>query len=98
MRAVDGVPYETFAADDELRDAVLWRFTKLGEAASQLSTELRERHPTVPWREPIAFRNRIAHGYFDVDDQLVYDAAVADVPRLLTAARSVLAVEFPAYG
>ena len=35
LRAVDQVPYETFAEDEELRDAVLWRFTKLGEAASQ---------------------------------------------------------------
>ena len=98
LKAVDTVPYEKFSTDEELRDAVLWRFTKLGEAASQLSEDLRARHPAVPWREPIAFRNRIVHGYFDVDDEIVYDAAVGDVPRLLDGARAVLAAEFPTYG
>ena len=97
IRAVDGVPYERFAEDEDLRDAVLWRFTKLGEAASQLSAELRERHGEVLWRDPIAFRNRIVHGYFDVDDEIVYDAAVLDIPRLLEAARGVLRGEFPGY-
>jgi uncharacterized protein with HEPN domain len=80
VRAVEGVSYQEFDRDQELRDAVLWRFTKLGEAASQLSDALRGRHPDVNWRDPIAFRNRIVHGYFDVDDQLVFDAAKRDVP------------------
>lgn len=97
ITAVHGLSYEQFVGDDQLRDAVLWRFTKLGEAAGQLSPELRERHPEIPWREPIAFRNRIVHGYFDVDDQIVYDAAVLDLPRLVTGAQRVLRLEFPSH-
>jgi uncharacterized protein with HEPN domain len=52
----------------------------------------------VNWRDPIAFRNRIVHGYFDVDDQLVFDAAKRDVPGLVADVKQVLKAEFPGFG
>lgn len=52
---IEGVP--------DRRDSLLWNFTVLGEAVSQLSTELKARHPAVPWSDASRTRNRIVHGY-----------------------------------
>ena len=48
---------------DEPREALLWNMTVQGEAAGQLSAELRDAHPDIPWRKATALRNRIVHLY-----------------------------------
>jgi uncharacterized protein with HEPN domain len=48
--------------DRQRRDALLWNFTVLGEAAGQLSAEVKDRFPKVAWQQPIRLRNRIVHG------------------------------------
>ncbi|MGH3200372.1 MAG: HepT-like ribonuclease domain-containing protein, partial [Streptosporangiaceae bacterium] len=53
--------------DRQRRDALLWNFTVLGEAAGQLSTEVKERFPDIAWQQPIRLRNRIVHGYWSID-------------------------------
>jgi uncharacterized protein with HEPN domain len=44
------------------RDALLWNFTVLGEAANQVSTELKSQSPELPWADASRTRNRIVHG------------------------------------
>jgi uncharacterized protein with HEPN domain len=46
------------------RDALLWNFTVLGEAANQVPSELKERSPALPWADASRTRNRIVHGYW----------------------------------
>jgi uncharacterized protein with HEPN domain len=53
----------------------------------------------VPWRQIVAIRNRVVHGYFEVDLDILWDVAVGDVPRLLDqvlAIRSALPPPSPA--
>ncbi len=92
---MSGVDIIHFQEDGLLHDSILWRLTKVGEAAYQLSEELRERHPDVGWHRAIGFRNRIVHGYFDLDLEVIYRTAVEDVPELLVEARRVLNTEVP---
>jgi uncharacterized protein with HEPN domain len=49
-------------ADRTRREALLWNFTVLGEAASKVSDQTRALGPDIPWRDPIRVRNRIVHG------------------------------------
>ena len=58
---------DSFLKDEVLPAAVLHHLAVIGEAISRLSVALRERHPEVPWRQIIAARHRIVHGYFDLD-------------------------------
>lgn len=51
------------AVSRDRRDAVLWNFAVLGEAAGQVSATTRARYPEVGWRDPVRVRNRIIHGY-----------------------------------
>lgn len=69
--------------DATVRDALLWNFTVLGEAANQVSQETRERHPDVPWRRAAGLRNRIVHGYWSTDTDVLVSTAHDVVPALL---------------
>ncbi len=64
---LDGVTRERWDAENILRDAVLYRMLLLGEIASALPDELRDRYPEVAWRQIRAFRNLAVHKYFGVD-------------------------------
>ena len=73
---VAATPEDTFLRDEVLPAAVLHHLTVIGEAVSRLSVELRERHPQVPWRQIVAVRHRIVHAYFDLNWQILCDAAI----------------------
>lgn len=63
QRLVRGRDAISVAADRRSRDALLWNFTVLGEAASQLPEPFKAAHPGVNWARPSRLRNRIVHGY-----------------------------------
>jgi uncharacterized protein with HEPN domain len=93
---VQGLGVEELALDRQRRDALLWNFTVLGEAAAQLPTELKDEHPGVPWSQPARLRNRIVHGYWSIDLEILHTTAqeqlpgfAADLRRVLVALNSV---------
>ena len=78
--------------EDELRgDAMLWNFTVLGEATGQLSEELRAAHADVGWQRPVQLRNRIVHGYWSIDLEILVSTARNDLPAFVRAVRQVIA-------
>jgi uncharacterized protein with HEPN domain len=99
---LDGVTRERWDADRVLRDAVLYRMLLLGEIASALPEELRERYPHVPWKQIRAFRNLAVHRYFGVDWAVVWQIAQEEPPVLEEQALAIIRAEFPdlaqAYG
>lgn len=69
--------------DDQLRqDAVLRRLETLSDAAAHLSDDLKARWPNISWHKITGFRNALAHGYFDVDLEVVWATIVGDLPEL----------------
>jgi uncharacterized protein with HEPN domain len=91
---VTAISEEAFLADEVLPAAVLHHLTVIGEAISRLSVELRDRYPEVPWRQIVAVRHRIVHAYFDLDWQILWDAAADEIPELRRQVREILATEF----
>lgn len=67
----------------------------IGEEVSRLSDELRLRHPGIEWRQIGAFRNRIAHGYFELSLPIVWQLWTDEVPQLREQLLAVLLAEFP---
>src|SRR5215469_8190418 len=67
--------------DDRMRaESLLWNFTVLGEAATQLSSELKDRFPGIPWQQPARLRNRIVHGYWSIDMEILHTTATDQLP------------------
>lgn len=56
----------------------------IGEAAAHVSADTRVMLP-LPWLESVATRNRLAHGYFDIDEIVVWRTATEDIPLLAQA-------------
>lgn len=70
--------------DDEVVQAALTRWLQnIGEAASAISAEVRDRYPEVPWKVIIGMRHRVVHDYFFVDLGVVWRAATVRVPELV---------------
>ena len=88
-------PREKFLIDRTARAAVLHEITVIGEAASHLSGELRDRHPEIPWQKIVAFRNFVVHEYFGLDWPIVWNTATVLVPDLRRHVAETLAAEFP---
>jgi uncharacterized protein with HEPN domain len=94
-RMVKDVPVERFVADEVLVSAVEMKLVIIAEALGSLSDQSRSSLTDVPVREVRALRNRIVHGYFSVDEGLIYDVASGDVPSLVSQAEELLQRDFP---
>ncbi|MEK7544301.1 MAG: DUF86 domain-containing protein [Patescibacteria group bacterium] len=83
QRYVTGVEKEAFLADDSMvAAAVVREFEIIGEAMAQIADAYKKQYESVPWREIIDMRNRLIHGYFSVDYEIVWKSATEDLPIL----------------
>jgi uncharacterized protein with HEPN domain len=76
--------------DRMLLFAVVRAIEILGEAAGQISDDIRSHAADLPWRAMVGMRNRIVHAYFDIDADIVWKTAVEEVPGLLPRLRELL--------
>jgi uncharacterized protein with HEPN domain len=75
-----------FVADKRTQQAVILNLLVIGEAATKLLNEypdFAQRHHAVAWKSMKGMRNRIAHGYFDIDLDIVWETVVVNLPPLL---------------
>ncbi len=63
-------------------DATLRNLELIGEAASHVPEEMRKFAPNVPWRQVVATRNRLIHGYLGIDNDTLWSIIRDDVPPL----------------
>jgi uncharacterized protein with HEPN domain len=68
--------------DKQLRGSVLYYMVVIGEACSRISSGLKQQFPNVEWSDATAMRNHLAHGYFALNLDIVWETAVQDLPRL----------------
>lgn len=87
---VSGITVEALQADRLRSESLLWNFTVLGEAATQLSDDIKERFPDIPWQQPARLRNRIVHGYWSIDLDILHTTATDQLPPFAAALRQVL--------
>lgn len=62
----------------------------IGEAARGVSDELRSAHPEIPWPKMSGMRDRLIHGYFDVNLSIVWHTATEDLPPLIRQLEQIL--------
>lgn len=77
---------DDFLVDKRTQQAVIMSLIILGEAATRVMdrhAEFAMAHPEIPWRSMRGMRNRIAHGYFDINLDVVWDTLNVALPALL---------------
>lgn len=85
---VEDITEPAFLSDVRTQDAVVRNFEILGEAARKIELHhaaFAAAHPEVPWALVYTMRNRLAHGYFKVDYELVWKTIHTDLPDLAAA-------------
>ena len=92
---LEGRTKNDFLNDDFFRSAILQKLMVIGEAAAKLPESLRARYPEVPWVDIVGFRNRVVHGYFNLDWDIVWVTAVEQAPELRQQIATILKAEFP---
>ncbi len=87
---IEGVSYEQFEADFRINFAVIRALEIIGEASKRLPDGLRVRYPKIPWKAMAGMRDRIIHGYDNVDYQIVWEVVKKDIPAIKPLVQKVL--------
>lgn len=74
---------EDLDVDRKLNLSLVRLLEIIGEAARGVSGEFRHAHPELPWKKMIGMRDRLAHGYFDVNLDVVWQTVTVDLPPLI---------------
>ena len=90
LRFTKGMTYKDFVNDDLHFDAVLRNLEIIGEAVKNISDETRQKYPNVKWRKIAGFRDIVAHEYFGINDETVWDIVENEVPALLGMVKTML--------
>jgi uncharacterized protein with HEPN domain len=81
---------EEFRNSQLLQDAVLRQLLIVGEAVQQLPDDVFQREPGIPWERVVGMRNRIVHGYHNINMDVVWDTVQRDLPTLQAAVERLL--------
>ena len=79
---VEGMSFAEFCADDKTSSAVIRKLEIIGEATKNITDEIRQQYPTVPWKEMAGMRDRLIHFYFGVDYRLVWTTIKERLPQV----------------
>lgn len=87
---VVGMDEAAFIASNLSYDAVRMNLIVIGQAANRLPEAITATEPSIPWRDFIGMRNRIAHGYEDIEPQRIWGTIQNDLPTLQAAVERLL--------
>lgn len=85
-----GLTLDQLLADARTRYAIERALEIVGEAARRVSPETTSRHPEIPWKGIIGFRNVLAHEYGEIDYRRLYAVTSEGVPALIAALEAIL--------
>lgn len=80
--SVTNLSREKFQDSKDIRDACIRRLEIIGEAAKNLSQEIRDKYPSVEWKKIVGARDLMIHSYFRVDFDVVWDIISKDLSVL----------------
>ena len=86
---VGDTSYEALLVDEMKLDAIVRNFEIIGEAASNIPAEIRDKYPLVEWRKISDFRNVLAHEYFGIDYKIMWDIIKNKLPKLMQDIKTI---------
>lgn len=90
QRFVDGMTFDEFKDDEKTIFALIRALEIIGEATKQIPESLRDQHPAIPWKGFTGMRDKLAHAYFGVDLNIVWDTTQQDLKQLIPIIQTLL--------
>ena len=82
LRYTGGMNVKKFVGDEKTYDAVVRNVEIIGEAVKQLPEDMRAQYPQVEWRKIAGLRDIVAHAYFGINDEILWDVVQNRIPDL----------------
>ena len=79
---LERINFDEFLKDGKTCDAIIRCLEVIGEATKNISKEIRDKYPAIPWRDMAGMRDKIIHGYFTVDFETVWLVIKEEIPKL----------------
>lgn len=82
-----------YNSDEALRFALAHIIQVIGEAARRVSKQFCGAHPQIPWKAIVGMRHKVVHDYMNVDEDVVWDTVVKELPPLVAALEKIVPPE-----
>ena len=82
--------YEEFLIDKKTQKAVVWQIHVVGEATKNIPESMREKYKEVPWKYMARIRDKIAHFYFGIDYEIVWNVIKEKLPEIKSMIEKIL--------
>jgi len=79
---IDNVSYETFLANEDIKEIVCFNILQIGELVKNLSPEFLKQYSKIPWKDIKGMKDYLAHGYGTIDVKQIYNTATSDIKIL----------------
>jgi len=82
--------YDEFLEDIKTQDAVIRNIEIIGEATKNLSGDMRDNYPEIPWKGLAGMRDKLIHQYFGVNFDIVWNVAKEELPEILLQIKAII--------
>lgn len=93
LRYAKDTSYENLLNDEMRLEAIARNFEIIGEASSKVPQDIKDKYPFIEWRKISDFRNILAHEYFGIDYEIMWEIIKDKLPVLETQIKTIIAQE-----
>lgn len=90
VRIIENIDFEDFQNNEEKVLAAVRIIEVIGEASKHIPSSIRNQYPQIPWSGVARMRDKLIHGYFGVDIEVVWETLQQDLPPMVDCLKRIV--------